>query len=80
VTGGHRLPLPPVNHTAPVPGRIRAVLDGRVVADTTPALNVWEWSPRAPLPPVTSLGRTPRRQTEQEPGAAARSLAAVPER
>ena len=29
---------------------------------------------------VTSLGLTPRRQTEEEPGAVARSLAAVPER
>jgi len=32
-----------VNHTEPVPRRIRAVLNGRVVLDTTRALYVWEW-------------------------------------
>lgn len=36
-------PLPTVNHTAPVPRRIRAVLDGRTIVDTTAALYVWEW-------------------------------------
>ena len=36
-------PLPTVNQTAPVPRRIRAVLNGRVVLDTTSALYVWEW-------------------------------------
>lgn len=35
-------PLPPVNHTAPVPRRIRAVVAGHVVLDTTAALYVWE--------------------------------------
>jgi uncharacterized protein (DUF427 family) len=35
--------LPQVNQTAPVPRRIRAVLNGRVVLDTTSALYVWEW-------------------------------------
>ncbi|MGO9191146.1 MAG: hypothetical protein ACLP8X_22190 [Streptosporangiaceae bacterium] len=35
MTGGHPLALPPVNHTAPVPRRIRAVLDGHIVVDTT---------------------------------------------
>jgi len=44
VTGGHPLALPPVNHTAPVPRRIRAVLDRHKVVDTTSALYVWEWS------------------------------------
>jgi len=33
----------PVNHVEPVPRRIRAVLDGRVVLDTTEARYVWEW-------------------------------------
>jgi uncharacterized protein (DUF427 family) len=33
----------PVNHTEPVPRRIRAVVDKRVVLDTTAALYVWEW-------------------------------------
>jgi uncharacterized protein (DUF427 family) len=32
-----------VNHVEPVPRRIRAVLGGRVVLDTTAALYVWEW-------------------------------------
>jgi len=31
------------NHVEPVPRRIRATLDGRVVVDTTRALYVWEW-------------------------------------
>lgn len=44
MTGGHPLALPPVNHTAPVPRRIRAVLDRHMVVDTTSALYVWEWS------------------------------------
>ena len=35
--------LPRVNQTASVPRRIRAVLNGRVVLDTTSALYVWEW-------------------------------------
>jgi uncharacterized protein (DUF427 family) len=33
----------PVKHVEPVPRRIRAFLDGRVVVDTTSALYVWEW-------------------------------------
>ncbi len=44
MTGGHPLALPSANHTAPVPRRIRAVLNGRVVVDTISALYVWEWS------------------------------------
>jgi uncharacterized protein (DUF427 family) len=32
-----------VNHVAPVPRRIRAVLAGEAVLDTTRALYVWEW-------------------------------------
>ena len=44
MTRGYPPTLPPVNHTAPVPRRIRAVLDGHVVVDTTSALYVWEWS------------------------------------
>ncbi len=32
-----------VNHTAPVPRRIRARKDGRTLLDTTRALYVWEW-------------------------------------
>lgn len=35
--------LPRVNQTAPVPRRIRAVLNRHVVLDTTAALYVWEW-------------------------------------
>jgi uncharacterized protein (DUF427 family) len=33
----------PVNHVEPVPRRIRGVLAGRTVLDTTAALYVWEW-------------------------------------
>ena len=36
--------ITPVKHVEPVPRRIRAFLDGRVVVDTTAALYVWEWS------------------------------------
>ena len=32
-----------VDQTAPVPRRIRAVLNGRTVLDTTSAIYVWEW-------------------------------------
>ena len=34
----------PVDHIEPVPRRIRAVLAGRTVFDTTGALYVWEWA------------------------------------
>ncbi len=44
MTSDYPAPLPPVNHTAPVPRRIRAFLNGRVVLDTMSALYVWEWS------------------------------------
>jgi uncharacterized protein (DUF427 family) len=37
----------PVNHVEPVPRRVRATLDGRVVIDTTSARYVWE-SPSFP--------------------------------
>ncbi|WP_246016726.1 DUF427 domain-containing protein [Micromonospora pisi] len=33
----------PANHVEPVPRRIRAMLGGEVVLDTTRALYVWEW-------------------------------------
>jgi uncharacterized protein (DUF427 family) len=36
-------PLPALNHTAPVPRRIRAMLNGRVVIDTISACYLWEW-------------------------------------
>ena len=35
--------LVPVDHIEPVPRRIRALLAGEVVLDTTKALYVWEW-------------------------------------
>ena len=40
-------PAPPVqeNHVEPVPRRIRAVLAGQTVVDTTAARYVWEWPP-----------------------------------
>jgi uncharacterized protein (DUF427 family) len=40
---GYPPSLPKVNQTAPVPRRIRAVLNGNVVLDTTAARYVWEW-------------------------------------
>ena len=43
MTGGYPPALPPVNHTAPVPRRIRATLAGQTVFDTMSALYVWEW-------------------------------------
>jgi uncharacterized protein (DUF427 family) len=33
----------PVDHVEPVPRRVRAMLGGEVVLDTTAALYVWEW-------------------------------------
>ena len=44
MTGDYPLTLPPVNHTAPVPRRIRATLAGQTVLNTMSALYVWEWS------------------------------------
>jgi uncharacterized protein (DUF427 family) len=35
----------PVDHIEPVPRRVRAMLGGEVVLDTTSALYVWEWPP-----------------------------------
>ncbi|MFG1812425.1 DUF427 domain-containing protein [Kribbella sp. NPDC049174] len=37
--------LVPPGSTAPVPRRIRATLDGRVVLDTMDAIYLWEWPP-----------------------------------
>jgi uncharacterized protein (DUF427 family) len=36
-------PIVPVDHIEPVPRRVRAMLGGAVVLDTTRALYVWEW-------------------------------------
>ena len=35
--------LVPVDHVEPVPRRVRAMLGGQVVLDTTRALYLWEW-------------------------------------
>ncbi|HEY2429969.1 MAG TPA: DUF427 domain-containing protein [Acidimicrobiales bacterium] len=35
--------ITPVNHVEPVPRRIRAVLAGQTIVDTTRAMYVWEW-------------------------------------
>jgi uncharacterized protein (DUF427 family) len=40
---GYPTSITPTGHVAPVPRRIRAVLDGRTVVDTTTALYGWEW-------------------------------------
>ncbi len=37
--------LIPVDHIEPVPRRVRGMIDGRIVVDTTSALYLWEWSP-----------------------------------
>jgi uncharacterized protein (DUF427 family) len=47
VMTGYPPALPQVNQIAPVPRRIRAVLNGRTVLDTVSARYVWEW-PRYP--------------------------------
>ncbi len=39
---GHPAPPVEVNHTAPVPRRVRALFDGRPVLDTVRAVYVWE--------------------------------------
>src|SRR3954454_19390210 len=38
-------PIAPIDHIEPVPRRIRAMLAGRTVLDTTRALYLWEWPP-----------------------------------
>jgi uncharacterized protein (DUF427 family) len=40
---GYPKTITPIDHIEPVPRRIRAVLGGEVVLDTTRALYVWEW-------------------------------------
>jgi uncharacterized protein (DUF427 family) len=47
--------IAPVNHTEPVPRRIRAVLAGETVLDTTAAIYVWEW-PNYPQYYVPKVG------------------------
>jgi uncharacterized protein (DUF427 family) len=37
--------ITPVNHMEPVPRRVRAMLGGKVVLDTTRAVYLWEWQP-----------------------------------
>lgn len=43
MAGGYPAASTPVDHVEPVPRRVRAVLGGQVVLDTTSALYVWEW-------------------------------------
>ncbi len=40
---GYPQAIVPVDHVEPVPRRVRAVLGGQVVLDTTRALYLWEW-------------------------------------
>jgi uncharacterized protein (DUF427 family) len=42
---GYPASITPTGHVAPVPRRIRAVLDGRTVVDTVAARYGWEWPP-----------------------------------
>ena len=84
-------PAPPVraNHVEPVPRRIRAVLAGKTVVDTTAARYVWEWPPfpqyyvpladvraRRPRRRAGDRGDTPRRRQAVRAYASATSSAA----
>ena len=40
---GYPQPIAAVDHVEPVPRRIRAMLGGHTVLDTTRALYLWEW-------------------------------------
>ncbi len=66
-------PAPPVqeNHVEPVPRRIRAVLAGRTLVDTTGARYVWEWPafPQyyVPRSDVLAEALVDERTTEQTP-------------
>jgi uncharacterized protein (DUF427 family) len=42
---GYPQTITPVGHVEPVPRRVRAVLGGRTVLDTTAARYAWEWPP-----------------------------------
>jgi uncharacterized protein (DUF427 family) len=55
----HPQMLVPVDHIEPVPRRVRAMLAGVVVLDTTKALYVWEW-PNYPqyYVPIADVNRT----------------------
>jgi uncharacterized protein (DUF427 family) len=57
-----------VNHVEPVPRRIRAVLAGEVVVDTTRALYVWEWPhyPQYYIPRDDVRGETLVREADGE--------------
>jgi uncharacterized protein (DUF427 family) len=61
--------ITPLNHVAPVPRRIRAVLGGVTIVDTTRALYVWEWPKYPqyylPLADVRSDVLMDERQREQ---------------
>jgi uncharacterized protein (DUF427 family) len=43
VTADYPKMIVPVDHTEPVPRRVRAMLNGRTVLDTTRAVYLWEW-------------------------------------
>ena len=69
-------PIVPVDHVEPVPRRVRAVLNGRTVLDTTRAVYLWEWPnypqyyiPAADLDPaaVVDEDHVQQAQTRQRP-------------
>ncbi|HVA07921.1 MAG TPA: DUF427 domain-containing protein [Acidimicrobiales bacterium] len=69
--------IAPVNHVEPVPRRIRAVVGGHTVIDTTSALYVWEWPnyPQyfIPLADIDSTALHDEQHSEETPrGTAAR--------
>ena len=65
-------------HIEPVPRRIRAVLGGEVVFDTTQALYVWEW-PNYPqyYIPIADVNADAARRRAAQPAAPPRDGAAV---
>jgi uncharacterized protein (DUF427 family) len=63
--------ITPVNHVEPVPRRVRGLVAGEIVFDTTRALYVWEWPPYphyyVPLADVRSDLLVPEGQAEDSP-------------
>ena len=79
LTAGFPAAITQANHIEPVPRRIRGVLDGEVVFDTTRAWYVWKW-PYYPQysfrSPTFAAGRSPVRVTVRRHGAARSSSTA----
>jgi uncharacterized protein (DUF427 family) len=63
--------IAPTNHVEPVPRRVRAILNGEVIFDTTGALYCWEWPyyPQyyIPLEDVKEGALSPERYAQHSP-------------